>query len=263
MKITKVNGGALLSGEMPEALLNSGTLEIFELKKGAYLVTVKGFVGNSAEHGQKARLLPNENELLRKLSLIRFENRVPEEVDQTLSQEEKKTLASLISKGFVEIFHGRKYKSGGVYNIPDFAYSHAKEYGMQPAVPAQEAKPEQPAAARQSPKSANLIFLEKNGWLILESEQDAKYFGNETAEAVKAGTVSGLKSFDGKYYFITKKFSEEAGARLKKSLEKSEKTADELARETNIPAEGCRALLAHLGESGDLLEKKKGKYALA
>jgi DNA-directed RNA polymerase subunit N (RpoN/RPB10) len=72
-----------------------------------------------------------------------------------------------------------------------------------------------------------------------------------------------MRAFDMKYYFVTKRFSEEWEKKVQLSLAKSDKTPEEIAGELGMEALGCRALLYHLCESGEVMEKHKGKFARA
>ena len=45
--------------------------------------------------------------------------------------------------------------------------------------------------------------------------------------------------------------------------DKKEKTAEEISAELALNADGCRCLLYHMCEDGDVLEKHRGKFARA
>ena len=105
--------------------------------------------------------------------------------------------------------------------------------------------------------------LERNGWMVLETENDARGFANSFPEKIKSGDVRGVRAFDLKFYFVKKAFLEKWETEAQLSLGKGEKTAEEIAEEIGIPTMGCRALLLHMCENGDLMEKKKGKFAKA
>ena len=80
---------------------------------------------------------------------------------------------------------------------------------------------------------------------------------------LRIGEVAGLRSFDRKYYFIRKDFAVAHQPKIMSALEKGDKTAEELARVLGLPPEACLAILLHMAEEGELLEKNKGKFALA
>ena len=245
-KITRAKDGLLLSGELPPGLADSGAVEIFPLRDGACLLLAKGMLPPLQSGGEGApRLDASEALLLRKLLSVRFESRIPAQVDRTLSHEEKTILSSLLKKGLVSVFHGRKYGASGVYNVSDKAFSLVRE----------------PVAAHAASSPAEL--LEQQGYLVVEGEGEAKALGNALSEKIKSGEVAGLRAFDRKCYFLKKSYLDQAGAKLLSCLWKSPKGEQEVAKEAGLPLEGCRAVLLHLCESGEALEKAPGKFARA
>ncbi len=262
VKVSKTRDGILLSGALPAEISDSPALEVFPLKDGAYLLTVKGFAekeaylsGLAAKKGGKA-LAEGEKALVRKLLSVRFESRIPEQVERVLSKEEKETLSSLMKKGLVQVFHGGKYEKTGVYNVSDFAFNSVREPSALPAAPGQ-------MAAQQPLPVSSYAHLEKFGWMVLDDENAARAFANAYPEKVKSGEVRGMRAFDRKYYFVTRGFAEEWEKKVQLSLAKSDKAPEEISEELGIAPGGCRCLLLHLCESGEVMEKKKGKFAKA
>ncbi len=239
LKVQKTKDGIELAGSLPADIANADSLEVFPLRDGAYLFTVRGFV-DSARAAAPSALEDAETALLKKLLAVRFEKRTPADVDRTLSSEERELLSSLLKKKIVTIFRSKKYERG-VYNVSDAAFGLARGA---PAPPAEN-----------DPLS--------KGYLVLESEGEARHLSNSLADRIKAGEISGLRAFDRKYYFIRKSFANEWQPKILSALEKGDKTAEELSREIRLDAVGCQALLLHMSEAGELLEKSKGKFALA
>lgn len=273
-KISKLREGLLLSGDLPPGLSSAGSVEIFPLRDGAYLVLAKGIIeaaqkrasaqgmppeaaasapfGQARERGNASGqqgIDAKEAALLRKLLAVRFESRAPAQVDMMLSTEEKATLSALLKKRLVSVFHGQKYGSGGVYNVSDAAFTLVREPQASHA------------PANAAPGAAGV--LERNGFLVLESEGEAKLLGNALAEKVKSGEVQGLRAFDRKYYFVTKDYLERNSAKISSCLGRAGRGEQEVAKEAMLPLEGCRAILLHMCESGDALEKAPGKFARA
>jgi len=214
------------------------------LKDGAYLVTAKGFV-EQAQEQKMVILSEEEKDLVRKLLAVRFERRIPKDVDRMLSQKQKQVLAGLMKKRVVKIFHGKKYRKTGVYSISDFAFSQARE------------------SAGQKPSTGSSEHLEKFGWMVLESEPEARNFANSFPEKIKSGKVMGTRAFDMKYYFVKKTFAEKWEGKTLSCLSKSAKSTEQIAKETGIGREGCLALLMHMCENGEAIEKRKGTFARA
>jgi len=257
LRVTRTKDGVLLSGQLPQEIFQSQTLELFPLRDGAYLLTVKGFVvhPHSAREQKAAAaksLSEKEKALVRKLLSIRFESRIPAEVGKALSKEEKETLEALLKNEAVQIFHGGKYEKTGVLNVSEAAFAAVREPA---AAPSQALVPQLP--------QNSIAHLEKTGWMVLENDSEARNFGNAFSDKVKSGEVRGQRAFDRKYYFVTKGFFESHEKEVLIRLGKSDKTPEEIAEEAGIPSEGCRAILVHLLEEGEVLEKRKGKFSKA
>jgi hypothetical protein len=249
VKAKRTKEGVELLGSMPADIANAASLELFPLRDGIYLLSAKGAIG-----GQKAPgpLSENERALVKKLLAIRFEKRTPTDVDNTLTGAEKATLASLMEKKVVSVFRSGKYEKG-VYNVSDAAFGQTRDA---PGVP------HAGTAAITAPVHPAYDPLSK-GYLVLENEGDARQLSSAVAERMKVGEVAGLRAFDRKYYFIRKDFATAHQPKIMSILEKGDRTADELARAMGLPPEACLAILLHMSEEGELLEKNKGKFALA
>jgi hypothetical protein len=249
LKVLRTANGISLEGSVPSGISDAPSVEIFPLRDGAYLLAVRGALDRALLPAQVAnvpQLSESERALLKKLLAIRFEKRTPAEVDRTLAAKERETLSALVKKKVVTVFQSPKYKDG-VYNVSDAAFGQARE------VLAQQ-------GAAPSPAPNDPLF---RGYLTLENEGEARYLSNALSDRIKAGEASGLRAFDRKYYFIRKDFAEKWRPKFQSALEKGDKTAEEISREVGLETEGCRAILLHLCEAGELLEKSKGKFALA
>lgn len=237
----KTQGGIELSGSLPSEISGADAVEIFPLRDGTYLLAVKGAIDRQRSASVPQGLSSEEKALLKKLLAIRFERRTPDEVDSVLSAKERAMLGSLLEKKAVTVFRSEKYPKG-VYNVSDAIYGQARD------APVQAAPVHDPLA---------------RGFLVLENEGDARQLSSAVAERIKAGEVAGLRSFDRKYYFIRKDFALAQWPKIMSALEKGDKTAEELSRMIGLPPEACLAILLHMAEEGELLEKNKGKFALA
>ncbi|VVC01166.1 Uncharacterised protein [uncultured archaeon] len=263
IRLAKTKGGVILSGEIPQEISDSPSLELFPLRNGAYLLTVKGFIPGAASAQQKKAasasgksLTDAEKALLRKLLSIKFESRVPLDVAKLFTKEEKELLEGLVKSEMVQVFHGGKYEKSGVYNVSDFAFNAVRE-------PAQAPSAVQPPAPSADIPVSSAAHLEKHGWMILANETEARNFGNAYPDKVKSGEVMGQRAFDRQYYFVTKAFFASHEKEIMSSLGKSDKTPEELSQQLHMAPEGCRALLVHLLETGDVMEKRKGKFSRA
>ncbi|MCX8197234.1 MAG: hypothetical protein N3G80_02880 [Candidatus Micrarchaeota archaeon] len=246
IKVVKAKDGILLSGGVPAELANASEVEIFPLRDGAYLLTLKGFIESKAKApAQSISLSQKEREVLSKLVGIKFEKRVPKEVDKILSAEEKKVLQQLIEKRVVHIFRDSKYPDG-VYSVADAAFNAAKE--------------QQAAAATQETQHPIEQF-EKSGWAVIENEKEAAEFGEKYSEEMRSGLIRGIKGFDKKYYVISHRFYQAWQKKVLSALSKNEeKTVDEISAELKLLPSACRCILVHLCNEGEAMERHGGRY---
>lgn len=244
LKVQKTKSGLELIGDLPEALLGSRQIELFPLKEGAYLILCKGLLESALEGERDGALSQKEQEVVKKLLSVRFEKRTVSDMDRLLPAEEKGILKSLLDRKVITVIKSSKYPNG-VYNISDHAFEQARGSAKAPATP-----------SKSSPFA--------RGWLVLESGEEAKRVSGELSELIKAGDIAGLRAFDGKYYFITREFAKSWRNKIVASLsEGKEKTPSEIAAKIGLDAEACLALALHMAEEGELIEKSKGKFAIA
>ncbi len=279
--------------------------EIFHLRDGHFLISFGGIAGQKTDEAKTAAdalaaqanahilqqsgaagTAPTEEEIsaLKKLSAIRFENRIPSEVDKSFSPAEKKALSSLLKKKLVTLFISAKYKSG-VYNISSSVYPHmsAKGASAQPAQGQHGEKTGQNAPgtgtahasgahAPTSPASINphavyplssINHLEQKGYMIVESEGEAKFAASRLEPALKSGDVIGVRGFDRKFYVAKKQFYLSHEAQLRAALAKKPMAYADAAAACNVEPAAAQVLLVLLSDRGEIIEKSKGTYANA
>lgn len=262
--------------ELPAAFLQADSVEVFPLRDGYYLLSVA--LGHGTEWHEQPKsedqksaqqrqiiLNPEERAVLAKLLGIRFEKRTPEIVQKHLDDQEKKVLAGLEKKRYINVFKGRKY-SNGVYNINDRIYPYIN---MKPetTLPTTIAQPKEKAAETKAqvqqkpavaPKGLYDALMEQ-GFLVIANKEDARLLSERLESDMKKGEVKGMKGFDGKFYVATKKYITKASGVIMKKLE-HEMALDEIAEETKIPRDGCMVIMQMLAEEGEVIEKKRGIF---
>lgn len=196
------------------------------------VIDEKSFVVKKLEE-----LSQTELNVLRKINRIRFSQRTKEAVDKTLSPEEKRVLDELVRKGVVTFYDKGKYKHKGVYSISRNYYHLLTGH----------------------PKHQKL----EKGYVITDDPEEARKLMNELQEQIKSGEVASLRSFDKKYYFVSSDLVNSVGSEIIANLEQGEMTLDELAESCGLEREMVKAVIEVLRESGDIIEKKRGLYALA
>lgn len=238
--------------ELPKEFMSSDEAELFALRDGYYLLSIPltAMAQNpdnrpSGREMQDAGLNPEEASVIHKLQAIKFGERSLANVQKALSDPEKEILKVLEKKRFVNLFKGDKYKEG-VYNIDDRVYTHLKKPNEQ--------KPNEAAAdpARQA--------LSKQGFMVIKDQREARELSERLKGEMKAGTIVGTKGFDGSFYVVTRDYFGKASKTILAALEK-EADVPTIASACNLDADGVRAVLLHLAESGEVIEKRKGTYA--
>ncbi|MEM4348721.1 MAG: hypothetical protein QXN37_04095 [Candidatus Anstonellaceae archaeon] len=244
IRISKTKEGFAISGNLPPEL-SPGEFEIFPLKEGAYLLLAKGFIESRGKQVGPSTFSEQEKEVLRKLLNVRFEKRTPKEIGRMLTTQEQRVLAGLMEKRIVHIFKDQRYPEG-VYSIAEAAFNAVKE--------------QQPSQKEVlSPQQ----HFEKHGWVIIEEESQARALANNYAEEMKSGYIMGTRSFDKKFYFVSKQFYQSWEKKALLALSKTEKSVEEVSAEIGLPADACKCILVHLCESGEAMEKQKGRYSKA
>lgn len=132
--------------------------------------------------------------------------------------------------------------------------------------PAAQQLEEKPVIQFTSPNSiaANAFEaeLEKNGFLVVDNEEQAKAVSKALEVQIKQGLVQGVRGFDKRFYIVTREFYETNAARVLGGSQKKECTAQEVAGLLKTSESGALAVLQVMKEEGDALEKRRGVFQL-
>lgn len=261
MKIIKRDGKNYI--ELPGEFSGVDDAELFRLKDGYYLLSIPlgKPVSKPAEEYRTGEgfQIPNEAEknVLKRLLSIKFHERTPENVNRIFSNEEKKVIAELERKNFINVFKGTKYPNG-VYNINDKIY--ATLYGKKTVKQTVKdiAKPAV-ASSKKEPVESPADVLDKKGYAV-GSSKDLKEIIDKNKTAIKSGKIKGLKGFDGRFYIARMDYVSRMSPLIMRQLDR-EREIDEIARNLNVEPDAVRTVLHLLAEAGDVIEKRRGVYA--
>jgi ribosomal protein S25 len=248
--------------ELPKEFLSVEEIELFPLRDGYYFLSMP--LGPSQKPETKRTGATGEEiAVLHRLQSIKFGDRTPDNVSKALSGPEKEVLKRLEDKGWVNVFRGNKYKNG-VYNIADEVYPMLKSQDAPQAVrnPSAEQRPAAPqkaAPAESLPPSYALLM--KQGYMVIKDQKDAKALSEMLKSDMKSGSVVGIKGFDGSFYVVTRDYFSSASKAILDALKDRPADVATIAGASGLDADGARAVLQHLAESGDVIEKRKGTYA--
>lgn len=222
-----------------------------------------GIFVNPTPSKAKPRAIPptafsqDETELINKLLSLKFAERTPTNVSRSLDFNENRVLSELIGKGAINLFKNPKYKEG-VYNISDKVYALLKKEGTL------EETTRGTGEKKETQEETDPIKrLEKQGYIVVENEGEARRLSDELAAKIKRKDITGIRGFDKKYYILKMSFFVKNQLRVKNSLKAGKKSVDQISSETGLDRQACIGILTVLNEEGDVIEKKRGIFALA
>ncbi len=123
--------------------------------------------------------------------------------------------------------------------------------------PVQQAPPK-----RQFVPGSHEWKIEKEGLAVIENEAEAKRVSSVFEKDIKEGRVLGVRGFDKKYYVMSSEFYSSVSSKVEKALSSKDLPAQEIALEAKIDEKHAIAALQLMRENGEVIEKKRGVYAL-
>lgn len=104
--------------------------------------------------------------------------------------------------------------------------------------------------------------LNKNGFVVVFNEPEAKQVSSFLEEQVRGGQVFGVRGFDKKYYILKRDFFEAIAPSVARVLAGKDADPQTICRETKLSEPACIAVLQLLKENGEVIEKKRGLFKL-
>ena len=288
VKIYRTKSNKLIVN-LPDELVKSMKLsegqevEFLRSDDGSYRVMRKDDVyreenGAGAAAQQSARrapLTPSQSEItvLKKIDTLRYQMRTVENVNKLLTQDDKSVMKSLLQKKFVNLFNSKD--GNRVYSISKDVYDNflMRKKSPQSIPQAPQAKtyqqPRSTAYARQPSAGYmpvteidEVATLEKEGYIVLQSESQAAAISSALEESIRKGHVLGTRAFNRKFYIVLRSFMEKNGPQLIKLIGSGTSKTTDLSAKTGIDEEGIRAILYLLSESGEVSEKRRDAFTL-
>lgn len=220
-------------------------------------------------------LSQEEIDVLKKMDTLRYNMRDVDTVNKLLSEKERQTLKQLIAKKAVIPFQ-RDPKTKQLYSISKSVYDKylmrkkpgSKEVQAPPSAPVApvqrfEQKPFM-SIKNTMPENENIQYLEKNGFVVVNTEGEASALSLALEESIRRGHVLGTRSFSKKFYVVLRQFFDRYGTSIIKTLRESGASrVPGVAKDVGIPEDGARAILYLLAENGDVTEKRRDLFELA
>ncbi len=202
----------------------------------------------------------DEIAVLKKLDTVRYPQRTAEKVNGMLSQSEKATLQQLIKKGAVSVF---KKNSTDLYSISKSIYDRFLMRKKQEA----DVKPKQVRVQLsghiEGPYLQFIKSLEENGFLVVQTEAEAGGVSLALEQSIRQGKVLGTRSFNKKFYIVTRQFFDEHSPAVVKAMRSGTSKVGEIAADAGMSEDAARAVLYLLAEYGDVRERRKDSFTLA
>jgi len=212
-----------------------------------------------------------EIDVLKKLDTLKYNTRSKENVLKILDKEERILLKGLMKKKAVSLFAKESGKDP-LFSISKNIYDRflMRKNAQQAATPKpSEVKMDAPrfrqssGAANPADENQNVAKLEKEGFIVLQSEPEASSLSLALEGSIRRGQVLGTRSFNKKFYIILRTFFDKYGPKILKTLKQDDMKVSQIASEIGVDEDGIRAILYLLAESGDVSEKRKDFFTLA
>ncbi|MFH8119664.1 MAG: hypothetical protein QXS37_02575 [Candidatus Aenigmatarchaeota archaeon] len=229
-----------------------------------------------------------EMEVLKRLLSLKFNERTEEKVNENFTAAQKKIIKDLLKRKVITLYKGKYEKP--VYNIPDKIYNILVKFGMvskkskiekeegikekgekreeiEKEKEKKEKEKKEEKEKREESVEDKFKRLTKAGYLVIEDEEEAKEISKILKEKIKKKIISasefkGIRGFDKKYYIVRKKLIENYYEKIINLLKEKERSAEEIRKLLKVDADLVSSLLAILNEDGEIIEKKKGIFAL-
>ena len=216
--------------------------------------------------------------LLKKLDMIRYNDRTIAKVGAVLNSSEKTVLQGLIKRGIITAFKKGNDKDAK-YSIQRSVYDTFL-YGKRSQKAQVSADVQQVKARIQSTKSFSptraweqriagndsepyLESLESNGFVVLNNEADASMVSAALEDSIRQGLVLGTRAFNKKFYICLRGFINKNASKILKSIDQKSTSISDIVEGTGIEEDGVRSILYVLSESGDVTEVRRDIFRVA
>ncbi|MDE1846752.1 MAG: hypothetical protein KGH52_01705 [Candidatus Micrarchaeota archaeon] len=209
-------------------------------------------------------LSADEIDVLKKLDTLKYGQRTKANVTKLLNHEERLLLKGMLKKKVVNLFAKEKGMEP-LFGISKSVYERfLMRKGREQQKP-MEVKVIEPQRQRQQVpvENENVKSLEKNGFVVLQSEAEASSLSLALEDSIRHGMVLGTRAFNKKFYIVMRSYFDRFGTKILKELKEGERKVDDVAGAVDADEDGARAILYLLAESGDVSEKRRDIFTLA
>lgn len=226
--------------------------------------------------------LSNEQiKVIDKIIGVKFEERTQPNISSSLSNEENAILEDLIKSNTIKIYDQGKYIEKPVYSITPDLFKYVKSTVGTPSQSSQnytkkerdntstntytEKKYSPPPQLKSPVDIGNLIDkFNKEGFMIVTNDNEAKMVSESLSQKIKAGEVIGIKGFDSRYYIFKSSFFNKSNDKIVESFSKfnGKCSLKDMCNSTGLDENVCKGILWFLLERGDVIEKSNSTYQM-
>ena len=105
--------------------------------------------------------------------------------------------------------------------------------------------------------------VERGGYWVFDTEQEAAAFSRRHAEEFQAGYILGIRGFDGKYYAVRRSLYDSLLPRILSLVRESPRTVEEISTILKKDKNLVKAILELAREEGIVVERSGGVYEYA
>lgn len=99
-------------------------------------------------------------------------------------------------------------------------------------------------------------------FLIIDNEIEAREFSRQYENQIKEKILTGVRSFDKKFYIIRNDYFDELSKKIISLIKKNEMKLEDICLELKTPKEPILCTLLVMKENGDVIERRKDYFKL-
>jgi len=240
-------------------------VEIKKINGDVFVIVLKNTKPSARQQNGNDKSLRIGLDVLNKLIKIKFSKRTVPNVQKMLNSEEITTLNRLIDEGYVTVYKSKKYPNG-VYNIDDSFFKSSEPHKVdkrgattKTKVPHSRDEPSKEPSKEVRVNNNIYSLLKKQGYLVIDTDKDARYISYIIKKNKEDKLYVGIHGFDNKYYILDKNVLKSIRISILGILSEPMDSAT-ISKKLNENQNLIKGALAILLESGDIIEKRKGRY---
>lgn len=163
--------------------------------------------------------------------------------EKKLTAQEKEKFTQMLSKGLVA-----KFKSSESFRTSLY-------------VPGKAAENRHEKQFDNNEKEPHNYTLEKDGFMVIKNELNAKSLSEQLKDNIKAGEIKGIRTFTGEFYVIQSSLLESGEKKiLSELMRETKQTVAMLSEKIKLTPTLVKVCAEFLKDEGQIMEKTQGTY---